>query len=147
MEVRNCGQLFNMGRYPLHFHMIGNVNGSFIDGVSVYNSFNRGTTVHGVHYLKILNSVYYEHFGHGIFIEDSVESLNTIENNLVMKTKKATALLMSDLKPGGMWITRPNNFFRNNVAIGSQSFGFWFDLPSSPTGPSSNVRNVCPVGD
>ena len=40
-----------MGRYPLHFHMIGNVNGSFIDGCSVYNSFNRGTTVHGVHYL------------------------------------------------------------------------------------------------
>lgn len=64
-----------------------------------------------------------------------------------MKTKKATALLMSDLKPGGMWITRPNNFIRNNVAIGSVSFGFWFDLPGSPTGPSANVKNVCPVGD
>lgn len=75
-----------MGRYPLHFHMIGNVIGSFIEGVSVHNSFNRGTTIHGVHYLKITKSVYYKHLGHGIFFEDSIESNNIVEDNLVMGT-------------------------------------------------------------
>lgn len=127
--------------------MIGNVAGSFIDGVSVFNSFNRGTTIHGVHYLQLRNSVYYEHFGHGIFFEDSVESKNLIENNLVMRTKKATSLLKSDLKPGAMWITRPDNTIRNNSVVGSESFGFWYDLPSRPNGPSKNVQNVCPLGD
>lgn len=136
-----------MGRYPLHFHMVGNVNGSYIDGVSVYKSFNRGTTVHGVNYLQIKNSVYFDHLGHGIFIEDSVESLNTVENNLVMRTRNAIALLKSDTEAGGMWITRPNNFFRNNVVIGAESWGYWFDLPGAPTGPSANVKFVCPVGE
>lgn len=71
--------MFNMGRYPLHFHMVGNVNGSYIEGCSIYNSFNRGTTVHGVYYLKVIKNVYFKHLGHGIFIEDSVESQNIIE--------------------------------------------------------------------
>jgi len=57
--------------------------------------------------------------GHGIFIEDSVESLNTIENNLIMKTSISSALLMSDLTPGGMWITRPKNYINNNIVVGS----------------------------
>lgn len=64
-----------------------------------------------------------------------------------MRTTVSSALLMSDLKPGGMWITRPNNFINNNTAVGSSHFGFWFDLPGSPTGPSENVKNVCPVGE
>lgn len=64
-----------------------------------------------------------------------------------MHTNKATALLMSDLTPGGMWITRPNNYINNNTVVGSASFGFWFDLPGGPTGPSRNVKNVCPVGE
>lgn len=64
-----------------------------------------------------------------------------------MHTNVATALLMSDLKASGMWITRPNNFINNNTAVGSEKFGFWFDLPDLPTGPSSNVANVCPVGE
>lgn len=64
-----------------------------------------------------------------------------------MRTMKATALLESDLKPAGIWITRPFNYVNYNSAVGSDSFGFWFDLPASPTGPSSNVKNVCPVGE
>jgi len=33
--------------------MIGTVHKSYIRGNSIHNTFNRGTTLHGVHYLKI----------------------------------------------------------------------------------------------
>lgn len=45
-----------------------------------------------------------------------------------------------------MWITRPNNYIRNNHAVGSVSFGFWYDLPNKPSGPSY-VDSICPVGE
>lgn len=125
-----------MGRYPIHFHMIGNVVGSYLEGVSVHHSNNRGTTIHGVHGLQIRKGVYYLHLGHGIFWEDSIESNNIVEDTLVMGTKVSSSLLFSDLSPGAFWITRPKNTVRRNHAVGSESFGFWYDLPNSPTGPS-----------
>ena len=33
-----------------------------------------------------------------------------------------------------------------NHAVGSEKFGFWYDLPSNPTGPSS-TSSICPVGE
>ena len=146
VEVTKCGQAFMMGRYPIHYHMIGNVAGSYIKNCSVHDSFNRGTTIHGVHYLHLKNNVYYTHMGHGIFWEDSIETNNIVENCLVMNTNKSTSLLLSDITPAGMWITRPKNIIRNNSVCGSQSFGYWYDLPSRPTGPSA-VAGICPLGE
>ena len=146
IEVTRCGQAFQMGRYPIHFHMIGNVIGSYIEGCSVHHSFNRGSTIHGVHYLKVIKNVYYQHLGHGIFIEDSVESNNIISENLIMRTSVSSSLLGSDLKPAGIWITRPNNFITKNRACGSEAFGFWYDLPNHPTGPSAN-NSICLIGE
>ena len=145
-ETRHAGQAFQMGRYPIHFHMIGNVIGSYVEGCSVHHTFNRATTIHGVHYLHIKNNVYYRHMGHAIFVEDSIESNNVVEDNLVIHISPSTALLASDLKPAGAWITRPKNFFRRNHIVGSTHFSFWYDLPNNPTGPSA-TSSICPVGE
>jgi len=40
-----------MGRYPIHFHMIGRVSKSIVKGNSIHHSFNRAITMHGIHYL------------------------------------------------------------------------------------------------
>ena len=83
-EFFNVGQSFQIGRYPIHFHMIGEVTESFIIGNSIHNSFNRGTTIHGVHYLRVTHNVYYHCMGHNVFIEDGVETKNRMEYNLVL---------------------------------------------------------------
>ena len=57
--------------------------------------------------------------GHCIFIEDSIETKNVIENNLIMKTKISSSLLMSDLKASSIWITMPDNIIRNNRVAGA----------------------------
>ena len=43
-------------------------------------------------------------------------------------------LLPSDNTAASFWITNPNNIYRDNVAAGSESTGFWFALPEHPTG-------------
>ena len=43
-------------------------------------------------------------------------------------------LIPSDNTASTFWITNPDNIYRDNVAAGSDSTGFWFALPEHPTG-------------
>lgn len=52
VEFRDVGQAFQLGRYPIHFHMIGTVHHSYIRGNSIHHTYNRAVTFHGVHYLR-----------------------------------------------------------------------------------------------
>lgn len=144
MELHQVGQAFQLGRYPMHFHMIGTVNKSYIRGNAVHQSFNRGTTLHGVHYLRIQKNVVYSAMGHNIFIEDAIETNNLIEDNLVANTLASHSLLNTDSTPASFWITHPDNIFRRNAAAGSARYGFWFDLQTTSIGPSFDP-NVCPT--
>ena len=146
LETRHAGQAFQMGRYPIHFHMIGNIIGSYIEGCSIHDTFNRATTIHGVHYLKIKNNVMFNILGHAIFVEDSIESNNIVEDNLVIYVSSSPSLLESDLLVAGIWITHPGNYFRRNHVSGVEFFAYWFDLPGHPTGPSS-TNTICPVAE
>ena len=43
-------------------------------------------------------------------------------------------LLPSDNTVASFWITNPDNVYRDNVAAGSDSNGFWMSLPEHPNG-------------
>ena len=43
-------------------------------------------------------------------------------------------LIPSDNSVTTFWITNPDNIYRDNVAAGSESSGFWMSLPQHPTG-------------
>ncbi len=146
MELRHVGQAFNLGRYPLHFHMIGRVTKSYIRGCSFAHTFNRATTLHGVHYLTIENNVMFDAMGHTVFIEDAAETKNRIIKNLVISTRASNSLLNTDQSPACFWITHPDNIFIDNVCAGSQRYGFWFDMQKTATGPSKS-DSICPLGE
>jgi len=144
IELRDVGQAFKVGRYPIHFHMVGNVMQSYAVGNSIHDSNNRAITIHGVHYLTIADNVAYNIKGHSIFIEDGIESRNFIQNNLVMNTHRSWSLLNTDTTPANFWITFPDNDFVGNHAAGSANYGFWFDSKVHSTGPSAS-NDVCPT--
>jgi hypothetical protein len=96
IELTDVGQAFKLGRYAIHFHMIGNVHNSYIRGNSVHTSFNRALTIHGTDHLRIERNVVYNVKGHNIFIEDAVERNNVVHYNLVMMTKRSMSLLNTD---------------------------------------------------
>ena len=134
-----------LGRYPIHYHMIGTVHHSYVRGNSVYKSFNRATTIHGVHFLQVVDNVYWDIDGHVVFIEDAAETKNLIQNNLVMNNHQVWSLLNSDAtSPACFWITNPDNIFIGNHAVGCNK-GFYFSLPGHSTGPSKDL-NICPKG-
>ena len=59
MEITNAGQAFRLGRYPIHFHLEGDVSQSYVKGCAIHRSFNRAVTMHGVHNLVVERNVIY----------------------------------------------------------------------------------------
>src|SRR4029450_7049937 len=47
VELHFMGQKGLMARYPMHWHLMGPVDGQYFTGSSVWKSFNRCVTVHG----------------------------------------------------------------------------------------------------
>jgi len=100
--------------------------------------------------------------GHCFFLEDGIETGNQFVRNLGIQTKchptlpcepthlgpaglassaggvagqkSEHILIPSDNTASTFWITNPDNIYRDNVAAGSDTVGFWFAFPQHPTG-------------
>ena len=149
IELYRMGQKGELGRYPWHWHHVHLFGaGQYFKNSSVHQSFNRAITIHGTSYVNVENNFFYDHIGHGVFLEDGSERYNTIKNNVVLLSKRplpGEELTPSDNElnqvqnrtPSSFWITNPNNYFEGNVAAGTQGTGYWFSLPQSPMGSSA----------
>ena len=143
VEVTYAGQAFRLGRYAIHFHLNGNMSGSYVRGCSIHKSFNRAINVHNSHNVLIEHNVIYDIMGGALFTEDGIETGNVYQYNLVMFVKSSTSLLNDDITPAAYWVTNPNNVYRHNVAAGGTHFGWWYRMHQHPDGPSF-TRDICP---
>ncbi|MES2700443.1 MAG: G8 domain-containing protein [Pseudomonadota bacterium] len=159
VELNRMGQHMTLARYPIHWHMLGEGEGQFIQNSAIHDTFNRCVTVHGTNNVRVENNVTFNTVGHCFFMEDAVETGNQFIRNLGIMTKCHPTLpcVPTNLAPGGetsgpagqrtgkvlipsdntastFWITNPDNIYRDNVAAGSDQTGFWFALPVHPTG-------------
>src|SRR5215468_1662213 len=161
VEFQRMGQNLTLARYPIHWHLIGDAQGQYIKNASLHDTYNRCVTVHGTNFLHVENNVTYNTVGHCFFLEDGAEHGNEFVHNLAIQTKCHTSkacvptalgpsgetstrgtggqqskdvLLPSDNTVASYWITNPDNTFRDNVAAGSDSNGFWMSLPEHPQG-------------
>jgi hypothetical protein len=138
--------------------------GQYIKNAAIHDTYNRCVTVHGTNYLQVENNVTYNAVGHCFFLEDGIEHGNQFVHNLAIQTKCHTSkpcdptnlepfganpdglnfkttgqdskeiLIPSDNTVSAYWITNPDNVYRDNVAAGSDSTGFWIAYPEHPTG-------------
>ncbi|XP_036289705.1 cell surface hyaluronidase isoform X2 [Pipistrellus kuhlii] len=99
VELKHMGQQRELGRYPVHFHLCGDVDhrGGYrhrtsVDGLSIHHSFSRCITVHGTDGLLIKDTIGFDTLGHCFFLEDGVEQRNTLFHNLGLLTKPGTLL-------------------------------------------------------
>mmetsp|Transcript_7650 Transcript_7650/g.10558 ORF Transcript_7650/g.10558 Transcript_7650/m.10558 type:complete len:1025 (+) Transcript_7650:187-3261(+) len=131
VEIHNFGQQGELGRYPIHFHMSGNVAGSTVRKNVIRESNQRCVVIHGSHEVLVEDNVAFDSYGHCYILEDGGEEDNTFKNNLGARTRtqpKEHSIGSSDHKPSTLWITNPKNHFIGNVCAGSQSTGIWFEL-------------------
>lgn len=143
IEVRHAGQAFRLGRYPIHFHISGKVDGSYVKGCAIHHSFNRAITMHGVHNLVVERNVVYDILGNAVFMEDGIEQGNTVQYNLGIFVKPSSSSLNVDITPATFWVTNANNTIQHNAAAGGTHFGFWYQMFDRPDGPSF-TPDYCP---
>jgi cell migration-inducing and hyaluronan-binding protein len=164
VELSRMGQYMHLARYPMHWHVLGDGKGQYIQNSSIHDTYSRCVTVHGTNDVRVENNVTYNTVGHCFFLEDAVETGNQIVHNLGILTKchpdgkpceptnlapfktadgknfilagqdAKDILIPSDNTASTFWITNPDNVYRDNVAAGSESTGFWFAFPEHPTG-------------
>src|ERR1700761_9301066 len=146
VELNRMGQNMHLARYPIHWHILGDGQGQYIENSAIHDTYSRCVTVHGTNNLRIQNNVTFNTVGHCYFMEDAVETGNQFIHNLAMMTKchpdgKACVptnlapfgpgggknfdtagqnakdiLIPSDNTASSFWITNPGNIYRDNVA-------------------------------
>ena len=155
VEFFRMGQHENLARYPIHWHLVGDTQGQYIENSAIHDTYSRCVTVHGTNNVRVENNVAYNNVGHCYFLEDGVEHGNQYLHNLGMLTRcnptrpcnstnalnggaagqNATdQLIPSDNTASTFWITNPDNTYRGNVSAGSEATGFWMAFPEHPTG-------------
>ncbi|KAM3929151.1 fibrocystin-L-like [Leptodactylus fuscus] len=151
VEVFHAGQAFRLGRYPIHWHLMGDVMyTSYVRGCSIHQTYNRAVTIHNTHNLLVEHNVIYDIMGGAFFIEDGIEHGNILQYNLAVFVQQSTSLQNEDVTPAAFWVTNPNNTIRHNAAAGGTHFGFWYRLHDKPDGASYDP-NICqkfmPLGE
>ncbi|WP_018465837.1 G8 domain-containing protein [Calidithermus timidus] len=135
VELRNMGQKGKFGRYPVHFHQIGDGGASsYLKSSSIRESFNRCLVIHGTNKLRVEGNVAFDTFGHCYFLEEGSETENVLSGNLavlVRALKDDQRLIPSDSNPAGFWITHPANRLTGN-AVAEAGTGYWYALPKRP---------------
>ncbi|CAF3091006.1 unnamed protein product [Rotaria socialis] len=145
IEIFNVGQAFRLGRYPVHFHMNGNMSLSYIKSSSVYQSYNRAINIHASNYVTVEDNVIYNIMGGAIFLEDGVEVGNVLRGNLAVFVQTSSSLLNEDLTPAAIWATNPYNTIENNAVAGGTHLGYWYRMLKKPDGPSfAMYPGYCP---
>jgi hypothetical protein len=154
----------HLARYPIHWHLVGDAKGQYIQNSSIHDTYSRCVTIHGTNDVRVENNVTYNNIGHCFFLEDAVEHGNQFVHNLGILTKchpdapcvptnlapfgpkegaknfdpsgqdAKDILIPSDNTASTFWITNPDNVYRDNVAAGSDAIGFWLAMPEHPTG-------------
>nr|XP_058131903.1 fibrocystin-L isoform X2 [Dasypus novemcinctus] len=151
VEVFHAGQAFRLGRYPIHWHLLGDLQyKSYVRGCAIHQTYNRAVTIHNTHHLLVERNIIYDIKGGAFFIEDGIEHGNILQYNLAVFVQQSTSLLSDDVTPAAFWVTNPNNTIRHNAAAGGTHFGFWYRMNNHPDGPSYD-RNICqkriPLGE
>lgn len=132
-EFRHLGKKNVLGRYSLHFHLVGNtMRGSSVVGASIWDSHNRWLTIHGTNYLVVRDCVGYRSVGHGYFMEDGTEIYNVLDRNLAVEARHGKKLpkqvLPFDQNEGaGYWWSNSLNTFTRNVAAANDAYGFRYE--------------------
>ena len=153
VELYRMGQTNVLGRYPMHFHVLGNnCSDCYFKDSSVHRSFYRCISIHGTHNTTVTENVAYDVIGYCYYLEDGIEEDNTLSFNLaahihfigspaigsgqsvgiVSETPDLT--LPADITASGFYITNLHNNIIGNSASGGWA-GFAFPVLQTPVGP------------
>jgi hypothetical protein len=157
VQLYRMGQTNVLGRYPMHFHLLGNCPSCYFKHSSVYRSFYRCISIHGTHNSTVSENTAFDIVGYCYYLEDGVEEDNTLSFNLAALVhfigeapwgngqttqinKQSTTLTNpADVTAAGFYITNVHNNLIGNSASGGYA-GFAFPFLQRPIGPNKGVN-------
>jgi cell migration-inducing and hyaluronan-binding protein len=109
VEFRRMGQFNKLGRYPFHWHLLGDAPGQSLRNSSIHSSFQRGVVIHGTRQTLVENNVVFDTPGHNYSIEDSTATDNLLHSNLALENRvisltEATLREQGDNQAANFWI-------------------------------------------
>jgi hypothetical protein len=126
-----------LGRYPIHFHLLGNCPSCYVRASSFYHSFYRCVAIHGTNQALVTENVAYDVTGYCYYLEDGVEENNTLSFNLAAHVhaigpkppnsgdqdidpipQSIRLTLPADVTASGFYITNVGNNIIGNAASG-----------------------------
>jgi len=133
------GQQGVKDRYPINFRQ-SKSSPSTVKHNTIRDSNQRCIVLSNTRGVVISNNVAHNTAGHCYAMQDGSESNNMFFKNLGSLTTKPTNLIAgaSDGTPATFYITNSANSFQGNVAAGSRSSGYWFEMNTAVTGESLN---------
>ena len=82
VEFFRVGQTNVIGRYPIHFHLLGDCPTCYLKDSSIHRSFYRCISIHATNQMLVTENVAFDVTGYCYYLEDGVEVDNTISFNL-----------------------------------------------------------------
>lgn len=150
VEFYRMGQTNVLGRYPMHFHLLGSCPDCYVRASSFHHSFYRCISIHGTNEVSITENVAYDVTGYCFYLEDGVEERNNISFNLAahihsigpkppngkggqnipIYRQNPNLTLPADVTASGFYITNVHNNLIGNAASGVRIFAriFLMDL-------------------
>jgi hypothetical protein len=113
VEFRRMGQFNRSGRYPLYWHVNGDVPGNQMIDCVIHSSFQRGVVVSETRGVKIHGNVVHKPLGHGFIVDqaDQAQDVATmLTTNLTIRPRRVRFAdpAMRDLyerRPRSLWIS------------------------------------------
>ncbi|KAL7548187.1 hypothetical protein ACHAWF_011482 [Thalassiosira exigua] len=159
VELYRMGQTNVLGRYPFHWHILGNdCSDCYFRGNSVHRSYYRCISIHGTHNTTVSENVAFDVTGYCYYLEDGVEEDNTLSFNLAAHihlvstvanagggqqippfTQSKNLILPADVTASGFNLTNLHNDFIGNAASGGWA-GFALPVLHSPVGAHKDVN-------
>jgi G8 domain len=141
VEFYRMGQTNVLGRYPIHFHLLGNCPSCYVRASSFYHSFYRCVAIHGTNQALVTENVAYDVTGYCYYLEDGVEENNTLSFNLAAHihaigpkppngmgsqeidpiAQNLRLTLPADVTASGFYVTNVRNNIIGNAANGVSS--------------------------
>jgi hypothetical protein len=146
VEIENAGKFDQLGHYPVHFHMLGPVPGSYVRGISVHGSGNKAVVLHGTEQVLVEDNVAYDVIGHAFYLEPMAcgggdlecfdTARNTLRHNLGVQVRGCGTLDLEDkddadpandfFESSVFYFEDPRNVFLDNAAAGAIFAGFYY---------------------
>jgi hypothetical protein len=123
--------------YPIYFDNCNDSSGSVVSKNSIRDSKRGCIVLDGTNNVLVEQNVALATKGHCFVVKTGKEIGNVFKSNLGAFCQEEDI----DTTPATFWIGSPTNFWVDNVASGSEGFGFWFQ-PKDHTNDSYGTYSV-----